>query len=113
MMTSTTPAMLELTGASGRKYAFSVHQWGTSFKAIGGVYAITRAESNATGGATHTVIYIGQTGDLSERFDDHHKAACFSRNKANRICVHVEANEKTRLAIEADLIKSYNPPCNG
>ena len=111
-MTSTTPATLELTGASGKKYAFLVYPWGTTFKPIGGVYAVTRATSNQSGGETHTIVYVGQTGDLSERFDAHHKASCFSRNSANRICVHVESNEKTRLTTESDLIAAYNPPCN-
>jgi GIY-YIG catalytic domain len=113
MMTQTTPATLELTGASGRKYAFLVYPWGTSFKPLGGVYAVTRAVSNQAGGETHTIVYVGQTGDLSERFDNHHKANCFARHSSNRICVHVEGNEETRLAIEADLIAAYNPPCNG
>ena len=113
MMTSTTPATLELTGASGRKCAFLVYPWGTEFKAVGSVYAVTRATPNQTGGETHSIIYVGQTADLSERFDAHHKAACFSKHSANRICVHVEGVEQTRLAIEADLIASYKPPCNG
>jgi len=111
-MTSTTPATLELTGASGRKYAFLVYPWGTPFKTIGGVYAITCAITNQTGGQIHTIIYVGQTGDLSERFDNHHKVGCFGRHSANRICVHVQGNEQTRLAIESDLIAAYNPPCN-
>jgi len=112
-MTTTTPATLELTGASGRKYAFLVYPWGTTFKPIGCLYAVTRAMSNQAGGQTHAIVYVGQTGDLSERFDDHHKTDCFSRRSANCICVHVESNEESRLAIEADLIAAYNPPCNG
>lgn len=112
-MTATTPATLELTGASGKKYAFLVYPWGTSFKPLGGVYAITRATPNQSGGQTHTILYVGQTGDLSERFDDHHKEDCFNKRSANCHCVHLEANEKTRLAIESDLIANYNPPCNG
>lgn len=112
-MTATTPTTLELTGASGKKYTFYVYPYGQTFKAMGGVYAITRATPNSTGGNDHKIIYIGQTGDLSERFDDHHKESCFTRNQANRHCVLVEGNEKTRLAIEADLIAAYNPPCNG
>jgi len=88
MTTATTPATLELTGASGRKYAFLVYPWGTPFKALGGVYAVTRGTANQSGGQTHTIVYVGQTGDLSERFDDHHKAACFGRNKANCMCAY-------------------------
>lgn len=113
MQTQTKPATLELTGASGRKYAFSVHPWGTSFKPIGGVYAVTKATSTASGGQTHKILYIGQTGDLSERFDDHHKEPCFRRNGVTHICVHVQGDEQERLGIERDLVAAYYPPCNG
>ena len=112
MMTSTTPATLELTGASGRKYTFYVYNWGANFKAVGGVYAVLRASGNAAGGTTYHVVYIGQTGNLAERFDNHHKADCFRRNGASHISAMVEPNEQTRLAIERDLIANYSPPCN-
>lgn len=113
MQTATKPATLELIGKSGTKYSFQIYDWDTSFKPLPGVYAITKAIANGQGGATHSVIYIGQTGDLSERFDDHHKADCFRRHGANRTCVMVESGEQRRLAIEQDLIAAYNPPCNG
>ena len=105
--------MLELTGASRRKYAFYVYAVGTEFKPVGGVYAMTRAIPNTTGGSNHSILYVGQTGDLSERFDNHHKQECFTRRGANRHCAMVEENEQARLAIEQDLIAAYNPPCNG
>ena len=101
-----------LTGKSGKKYKFLVYALGTEFKPVGAVYAITKRVPNRAGGS-HTVIYIGQTADLSERFDDHHKATCFTRNGANCIGVHQEASEARRLAIEKDLIDAYDPPCNG
>ena len=113
MMTATTPATLELTGASGKKYAFLVYPLGTTFKPLGGVYAVTRAAANPSGGQTHSIVYIGQTGDLSERFDAHHKGECFGRRGGTHMCVQVEGNERVRLAIESDLIANYNPPCNG
>lgn len=113
MITATTPATLELVGASGRRYTFYVYPWGTLFKPQGGVYAVTRAVANQTGGNNHTILYVGQTGDLSERFDQHHKEPCFRRNAATHLCVTTEANEQNRLAIEADLVRAYNPPCNG
>ena len=113
MMTATTPATLELTGASGKKYTFYVYAYGTTFKPAGGVYVVTQATPNGTGGNNHSILYVGQTGDLSERFDDHHKADCFSRRGATHICVQAEGDEKSRLATEADLIAAYNPPCNG
>lgn len=109
MQTETNPALLELIGASGTRYSFYVFDLNTQFKPSGGVYAVTRS----SGGQTHQVIYVGQSGDLSERFDTHHKADCFRRHGSNHICAMVERNEKTRLDIEADLIAAYNPPCNG
>ena len=59
-------------------------------------------------------IYIGQTSDISERFENHHKWSCITRNGATHICTHKSsANETERLAEESDLIKNYNPVCNG
>ncbi len=101
------------TGKSKNSYAFGVYEWGTEFKALGAIYVITKRTVDAGGQGSHTFIYIGQTGDLSERFDNHHKASCFTKNGVNCICVHLESNEKIRLAIESDLIDGNSTPCNG
>jgi len=103
---------ITFTGASGQTYAFDIYPWGTSFKAFAAVYAVTKRYQNSEGGYTHTVLYFGQTSDLSERFDDHHKADCLKRNGANCICIHLEESEATRIRIEKDLIPNYNPSCN-
>lgn len=97
------------TGASGTQYVFWVYTWGTTFKAAGGVYLVLRKEQNGN----YTIIYVGQTGDLSERFDNHHKASCFTRNSKSHVAARMESAESTRLSIESDLIKKYNPSCNG
>src|SRR6266480_4059466 len=97
---------LTLTGKSGTKYTFQMYPLGTEFKAVGGVYIITKRTASTTGGS-HSLIYIGQTGDLSERFDDHHKADCFKRHGANCIGVLLEESEEKRVAIEADLLAAY------
>lgn len=94
-------------GGSGRTYDFSIYRWGQEFNSVGAVYAITRAS-----GQSHSVLYIGQTGDLSERFDNHHKAGCFARNGVTHICVRPESSEVTRLAIERDLLAGYTTTCN-
>jgi len=103
---------LTLTGKSGKQYVFEVWPINTAFNAVAAVYAVTKAVQNAKGGRTHTVIYIGQTDNLKERFANHHKADCFANHGANCICTHRDDNEKSRLAKEADLIAAYNPPCN-
>ena len=101
------------TGASGTEYEFNVYPWGTSFKEdFGAVYFVTRRTQKQDGGYSHTRIYVGETGDLSTRFDNHHKQACFDRHNKNCVCVYGEQDEDTRLEIERDLINNYHPPCN-
>lgn len=103
---------LTLTGASGTKYAFNVYPYDTEFKAIGTVYYISKRTEKADGTGSHDKIYIGETGDLVERFDNHNKEPCFFMHSANCISIHQESNENKRLIIEEDLIDAYNPPCN-
>ena len=103
---------LALKGTSGQTYNFNVYPFDTDFKALGAVYAITRRTQNSGAGGSHATIYIGETGDLSTRFDNHHKEACFTQNNANCKCTHPDDNEDSRLQKEADLIASQDPPCN-
>ena len=104
---------MTLTGASGNKYEFNVYPLGTEFNVIGAVYYVSKRTVKADGGGEHSKIYIGQTSDMSERFDNHHKADCFNRYGANCLSTHREDNEENRLSIESDLLEAYNPPCNG
>ncbi|MGC2517256.1 MAG: hypothetical protein WA383_22260, partial [Terriglobales bacterium] len=48
---------------------------------------------------------VGETGDLSTRFDDHHKADCFAQHNANCICTHGDEDEESRLAKTARLAR--------
>jgi len=106
-------ATLTLTGASGTKYEFTIHDFGPDFNAVGAVYAITKRYQKQDGNYTHSVIYIGQTEDLSTRFDNHHKEDCFTANGANCTCIHRDDDEQSRLDKESDLVEAYKPPCNG
>jgi len=103
---------LTLTGKSGTNYTFQMFPLDTQFKALGAVYVITKRTQGSNGG-THSLIYIGQTGDLSTRFDDHHKEDCFKRHGANCIGVLLNESEDRRLEIEMDLLAAYHWPCNG
>lgn len=98
---------LRLQGASEKTYTFHTYERGTSFKALGAVYAISRADEDG-----HAIVYVGETGDLSTRFDNHHKEACFRWHRADVIAVFVDSLEASRRAVEADLIEFYEPPCN-
>ena len=92
----------EWKGKSGRVYLYWIHPIGQVFEPVPGNYIFAKATAPG-----HWVpVYIGETKDLSERFDDHHKMPCIEERGATHIHVHVN-NE------EADLIANYNPPCNG
>ena len=101
-------ATITLIGISGRRYDFEVFPWNTRFNSVGAVYCVLRRRPEGN----FDILYIGQTGDLSERFDDHHKQSCFDRNGKTHLGVHAEPNEARRLAIEADLLGKYKTPCN-
>jgi len=105
-------AAITFTGRSGTGYEFDVYPFHTEFTAVGAVYFVTRRTREAEGEYSHAPIYIGQTGNLPDRFDSHDKADCFRRERANCICTHLDDNEQRRLQIESDLLKNYKPPCN-
>ena len=106
-----------LTGESGQEYKFDVYTFDvypidTDFEPLGAIYCISKRVEKSDGTGRHTTIYIGQTGDLSERFDNHHKEDCFKLHNANCISIHFKSKKSNRLEIETDLIGAYNPPCN-
>jgi predicted GIY-YIG superfamily endonuclease len=100
------------TGQSGTQYSFHVYPIDQEFKSVGAVYAVTRRYKNPNAGYSHEIIYVGETSDLSTRFESHHKASCFTRHNANCICTHREDDEDSRLTIEDDLVKQHDPACN-
>lgn len=105
---------VQFTGRSGVKYSFNVYLWGTKFKKdYGAVYFITKRTKKSNGSYSHERIYVGQTSDMSTRFDNHHKKSCFDKHNKNCVCVYGEEDEDTRLEIENDLLDNYDPPCNG
>ncbi len=101
-------------GGQGNKYNFTPYSWGANIaEGFGGVHFVTNRYEKSGGDISHKVIYIGETEDLSARFDDHHKQSCFDEKGVNCVCIHGEQDEEKRLFIEQDLINNYDPPCNG
>lgn len=99
-------------GYSGKEYEFDVYPMDQTFREVGGVYVITRRYKNDEGKYKPEFIYVGETGDFSTRFHNHHKAKCFARNDATCICTLMEEDEDRRLAIDDYLITLHTPICN-
>lgn len=106
-------------GGSGKRYEFDVYPWndldvprGTVFAPVSVVYLVLRKTDRIRAGYDYEVLYIGQTGNLPGRFDDHHKRACFDRNARTHLGVLRCGQERDRLAIEADLLNRYKTVCN-
>lgn len=105
---SNTPTF-SITGKSGKVYTFYIHKLPVNFQAVSGVYLFTKLLDNGQ----YQYIYLGITKDLSERFDDHHKADCISRNGATHLCAFTEESEETRKYIEKDIMAVISTKCNG
>jgi len=99
-------------GKSGKEYKFNIYDLKSSWTEDAVVYLVTRAEKKPDGGTTHHLIYIGQTDNLKTQFAYHNKQSCFDKNNANRLCLIMEGNEKTRTSIESDLLANRKTPCN-
>ncbi len=97
-------------GRSGQQYRYWIYPMSTTFKPTAGNYIFAKEASHGR----WAPIYIGETSDLSERFDDHHKIGCIRRHGATHIHVHQNGDgQVARRREEADLIARWSPPCNG
>ena len=104
------------TGENGRNYVFKIHPINTfdlkptdtRFNPDGACYIFTKENADKA-------IYIGETDNLSTRFDDHHKKECIRRHGATHICVYTDGMDQYlhRLVVERDLLANEDPPCNG
>lgn len=96
------------SGKSGKTYKYWIYPIGDSLKAEAGNYIFAKETTKGR----FTPIYVGETSNLDERFDNHHKAGCIKSNGATHIHAHLNADEDDRLAEEADIIAKWGPPCN-
>jgi len=97
-------------GNSGKEYTYWVYNIGTSFKESPANYVFAKE----TKPSALQPIYIGETGDISERFDNHLKMPCILNNGATHVCVRkTNDDKKARCKEESDLIENYHPVCNG
>jgi len=88
-------------GASGTEYKYWIYDIGyNNFDPVPANYIFAKE----TKPKTHSPIYIGETEDISERFNYHHKIDCIKRNGATHIHAHKSSdNKNVRVAEEQDL----------
>jgi hypothetical protein len=97
------------TGKSGQKYRYTVYMFGTVF----GPGPANFIFAHETRPGQYEAVYIGQTGDLSEPFEDQVALQCMKQKRVTHIHVrHSDAREELRRAERSDLISAWNPPCN-
>ncbi len=67
----------------------------------------------------YNILYIGQTGELGVRLDNHHKRQCWIDHTVNGLYIGFwwmpsnQYTQQNRLDAETNLIRRYNPICNG
>jgi predicted GIY-YIG superfamily endonuclease len=97
------------TGKSGKEYKYWIHSLDDTHDAAPANYIFV----NKTRPTYYRLVYIGETEDISQRFDSHHKMPCIRRIGITHLCTHKsDTDKKVRCAEEADLISNYNPICN-
>lgn len=97
-------------GQSGLAYKYEIYPMDKPFPAVAGNYIFAKE----TKPNTYEAVYIGETQDLSERFDNHHKMPCIRGSGATHIHVHGNSQgQMARRREESDLIPRWKPSCNG
>ncbi len=104
-------ATIHWDGVSGSKYKYLIYPLPIPvFNSTPGNYVFVKE----TEPGSYRPIYVGETSDLSERFDNHHKMPCIQSEGATHITVHTSgSNADTRRAEESDIVNKWSPTCNG
>ena len=90
-------------GTSGQRYKYYIYNLPANFNPNqDGNYIYSKLNANNK----WVPIYIGQ-GDLKERIENHHQAACIARKGATHIHVHLNSKKEDRINEEKDLLANY------
>lgn len=105
-------ATIMFIGKSGNRYTFNTYSENTKFQNIGAVYIFTKRYQDASGTYSQIPLYIGESGELGTRIENHEKWPCVMRQGCTHISIMSESDGRKRLDIETDLIQGYQPVCN-
>lgn len=107
-----------LTGSSGTQYTFNLWSFEDFDDVKGafrgsGLYLFTKRYFSE-GVYRHKYLYLGETGNYSTRYDNHHKEDDIREHDSN--CIGFlsmqNSSEDDRKEFEEDILSAYNFPCN-
>lgn len=63
--------------------------------------------------SNRSVIDVGETGSINERFPNHDRKSCWLVKGIGRLDLYIykESEEDIRRSIESAIRNAYNPPC--
>jgi hypothetical protein len=96
-------------GDTGLFYKYEIYPIETTFVATPGNYIFAKEAT-----PHHwTPVYVGETHDLSLRFDARHRGECITKYGATHIHAHVnDSGNKARQDEECAIRRQWKPPCN-
>lgn len=109
---------MTLQGVSGKSYLFTLFEYSSfgqlldAFKPLQAIYVFSK-RFYREGVFSHSLLYLGQTNDLSTRFNNHHKETEIGEHYGNCIWIHVcSGTDSQREEEERDLLAAYDFVCN-
>lgn len=89
---------IEWVGESGKVYQYWTYPLGVAFDANPGNYIFSMKITHGV----FRVLYVGETDDLSKRFDDPHNLVGFHSSGVTHVHVHASPCEALCRRVEAD-----------
>lgn len=97
------------SGKSGQEYVYRIYKLPPRLKTLPGNYIF--AKQTSVGG--WVAVYVGETDNLRERFDQHDALPCIRQHEATHLHAHAtEGDETARRSEVDDLVAIWQPPCN-
>ena len=95
---------------------YRLSSWEPPYRA--GIYAIMKKADKPN---NYTVIYFGESGNLSDRgfVNSHHKYSCFIDEAGSESGIYIgtylmpNSSASERQKIESELVNKFKPNCNG
>lgn len=96
-------------GDTGLCYRYEIYPLGATLAARPGNYIFAKELTPHN----WTPVFVGETDDMSLRFDTHPRRECIARNGATHIHAHInDGGDEARRDEKCAIWRRFNPPCN-